>query len=60
MNNYTNQINDEILTELDSLIEKTGVSREEFLNHVAKVYNTNNNVDRNIADYDSYCDSFVG
>lgn len=60
MNNYTNQIDDQVLTELDGLIEKTGVSRQEFLNYVAKVYNTNSSVERNVTDYDSYCDSFVG
>lgn len=60
MNKSSVGINDKILKELDDLVKESGVSPKEFLSYIAEFYKINNNMEKDIINYDSYYDSFVG
>jgi ACT domain-containing protein len=59
MKNHRLEINDKILREFDDLVKESGISRQEFLNYVAEVYNINNNLEKDIIDYNAYYESFT-
>lgn len=54
MNNNLCNVSDEILKEVNNLVKKSGLSKEDFVNYLAKLYDANNIIDSN-----SYYDSFI-
>lgn len=59
MGNNRVEITEEILREFDDLIKEAGVSRQEFLNYVAKLYDVDNNIGKDNIDYNAYYESFT-
>lgn len=59
MNNGAVIIPEKILNEFDSLVKKSGVSEQEFLTYISKLYNTNNNIENDKIDFESYYNSFI-
>lgn len=58
MNNNTVKISEQILKEFDCLVKKSGVSKQDFLNSIAKLYNIDN-LEKDIIDPVAYYDSFT-
>lgn len=59
MNNSTFKISEQILKEFDGLVEKSGVSKQDFLTSIAKLYNINSLSEKDIIDPVAYYDSFT-
>lgn len=57
--NNTVGISEQILNEIDNLVEKSGVSKETFLKHIADRYNMSFVLDKKVSDLNSYYDSFT-
>ncbi|MFL0247301.1 hypothetical protein [Candidatus Clostridium stratigraminis] len=57
--NGTVGVSEQILNEIDNLMEKSGVSKETFLKHIADYYNMNFVLDKKINDLNAYYDSFT-
>lgn len=60
MNNSMIKTSKEILNEVDVLLKKSGMSPEKFLSYIANSYNIKSNFEKDIIDYSSYYDSFIG
>lgn len=59
MSNHVVKISEELLKEFDGLVQKSGVSKQEFLSSIANFYNINNIAENDIIDVASYYDSFT-
>ncbi|KZL92472.1 hypothetical protein [Clostridium magnum] len=59
MSNHVVKISEELLKEFDGLVQKSGVSKQEFLSSIANLYNINNIAENDIIDVASYYDSFT-
>lgn len=59
MSNHAVKISEELLKEFDGLVQKSGVSKQEFLSSIANFYNINNIAENDIIDVASYYDSFT-
>jgi hypothetical protein len=57
--NCTAAISEQILKEIDNLIEKSGVSKETFLRHIADHYNMSLILEKKPHDLNAYYDSFT-
>lgn len=57
--NSTVGISEQILNEIDNLVEKSGVSKETFLEHIADYYNMSFVLEKKMSDLNTYYDSFT-
>lgn len=55
MGNQRVEITEEILRAFDNLVKESGVSRQEFISYVAKVYN----IGKDTIDINAYYESFT-
>lgn len=63
MNKNFNKIPENVLSEIDSLIGASGMSKEEFVRNLIMTYGINSeahNYAELLKGYDTYCDSFIG
>jgi hypothetical protein len=59
MGNNSIKISEQLLKEFDGLVQKSGVSKQEFLSSIANFYNINSILENDIIDVTSYYDSFI-
>lgn len=59
MGNHRIEISEGILRDFEDLVREAGVTREEFLSCVSRVYGINYCLEKDSLDYRSYYDSFI-